>query len=140
MKFDIIRMIEQDAQSEWYMPGTEGTGEYIVVANSDLGRVGFRCTGGIVRVRVEPVNSTAAEKLSATFPVNGGWKQPRILGQYRFSKVFTDPSAAIMAVEGAIGALGKGLDKGCKKRLGGYSRFWRMAIRQHLPAQVASAA
>jgi hypothetical protein len=43
--------------------------------------------------------------------------------------MFYTADEAIAAIEGAIKALGKA---GLKRR-GGYTRFWRQAIRQHLP-------
>jgi hypothetical protein len=133
MKFLTQRMIEQDPESKWYMPGTERTGEYITVGISDLGRVGFRLTGNYVRVRVEPrpVNESVVpvEELAPSFTRDDGWKQPQVLGEYRFSKMFYNADEAIAAIEGAIKALGKaGLE-----RRGGYTRFWRKAIRQYLP-------
>jgi hypothetical protein len=133
VKFEINKMIEKDPQSEWYVAGTEETGEFVCPLKSDLGLVSFRCTvdhrGSIVRVRVEPANDAAAERLAEAFPTADGWKQPSTW-QYRFSKVFTDTDEAIATVERAIEALGV---RG-KRRQTGYVRFWRMAIRQHLPA------
>jgi hypothetical protein len=130
------RMIEQDKDSEWYMAGTEKTGEYIVVFKSDLGRVGFRLTGGFARVRVEPGTPDHHEKLQEFFPENNGWRQPELLGQYRFSQVFFTPEKAIEAVEYAIKALGV---DGTVRR-GGITRFWRMAIRAYFPSQASIAA
>jgi hypothetical protein len=138
MKFDIHKMIAESGTS-WAMGGTERTYTFVRLLNANLGTVGFRCTGGIVRVRIEPSNSAAAPELIAAFPPSAGWKQPSgsVGGKtFRFSKVFTNADEAIAAVEYAIKALGK---EGVERR-GGYSRFWRMAIRQHLPAPVASAA
>jgi hypothetical protein len=135
MKFDIKKMIEKDPQSEWYMAGTERTGTFITVFKSDLGKVGFRCVDDIVRVRIEPKVGDAQHALEKSFPVSAGWKQPAVFGEFRFSKVFTNADEAIAAVEYAIKALGKA----GKKRRGGYNRFWRKAIRQHLPALTVAA-
>ena len=51
--------MKPDKDSEWYMGGTDGSGEYIVVAQGVHGRVGYRTLGDEgVRVRIEP-NTTA---------------------------------------------------------------------------------
>jgi hypothetical protein len=138
MKFDGRKMIVKDPQSEWYEPGTEGTAEFVTPFKSDLGHVSFRCTGGLVRVRIVPSNGAASAKLAAVFQRNAGWKQPDPFSKrtFRYSKTFINADEAIAAVESAIKALGKV----GKKRQPGYTRYWRMVIRQYLPAPVASAA
>lgn len=70
----------------FFMAGTEGTGKYVVIANSDFGRVGVRyLSNDLVRVRVEPKNEVGASELAAV--CGSGWKQPGEGGQPRFSRV-----------------------------------------------------
>ncbi len=117
-------MRKQDKQ-KWYMGGTEGTGEYLVIARALYrGRIGVRLLScGNVRIRVEPVNTAAAERLSEHFPV-GEWKQPD-LGQLRFSRVL-NASEAIPVIEAAIAALDtRGLESNSK------ARTWRSKLRKH---------
>ena len=96
-----------DPTSPFHMPGTEHTGQFIVPATSSLGRVGFRVLfDNLVRVRVEPKDSAAAEKLGEVLTTADGWKQPDG-GQHRFSQVFTDGDAVIKIVEQLIVLLGK---------------------------------
>lgn len=77
------------------MAGTEGTGLYKVIANSDFGRVGVRDLGdGRTRVRVEPKNETGAAELAVICAE--GWKQPGQGGQPRYSRVV--PTADVAKV------------------------------------------
>ncbi len=70
---------------KFFMAGTEGTGLYIVLLLSALGRIGIRAlSGGIFRVRVEPASTEAAAILAPAFP-SSNWKQPGNAGQDRFS-------------------------------------------------------
>lgn len=81
-------------ENVFFMAGTEGTGEYVVVAASQRGRVGYRLLGdGSVRVRVEP----AAECVDEMAEVFEGWKQPSE-EQCRFSMVAYGPIEAVEAV------------------------------------------
>lgn len=89
----------------FYMPGTEGTGEYIVLAHNARGRIGVRVLEGdpmkvtsitAARVRVEPsegpkVLAQMAEVLSP----KKGWKQPGDNGQQRFSTFFEGSSKVL---------------------------------------------
>lgn len=75
--------------SEFYMAGTEKTGEYFVVAVSSLGRVGCRDLGWGFRVRVEPSSEAAAAELAMVLQAPE-WKQPGDDGQNRFSCVIED--------------------------------------------------
>src|SRR4051812_25211594 len=68
----------------WHMAGTEGTGEYVVVARTPLGCVGYREFGHVYRVRVEPQPSGWAA-LARALTKDSGWKQPGDGGQARFS-------------------------------------------------------
>jgi hypothetical protein len=83
--------------NKWYMAGTEGTGKYVVIASSALGRVGFRDLGGSVRVRVEPTNAEKAKDMAGTF---AGWKQPD--KQLRFSLVVSGKKDVNKAVKLAL--------------------------------------
>lgn len=96
-----------DKDSMFHMPGTEGTGRYIVPAASALGRVGFRVlSDSSVRVRVEVISMADVEPFYAKLTADDGWKPPHATN-IRFSKVFDDGDAAIKAVEQAILLLGK---------------------------------
>lgn len=89
-----------------YMAGTEGTGEYAVVALSELGRVGVRGLGsGDARIRVEPT-AKSLELLAG----RDGWKQPGDDGQKRYSKVVCadDLTASLTLALAAIA--GPGVD------------------------------
>lgn len=98
------RWFESKFADLWVMAGTERTGQYVVLAHSQLGRIGFRLLGGShIRVRIEPENETARALLARFFPV-GEWKQPDT-SQFRFSQVFGDGEAAITAIEGALKVL-----------------------------------
>lgn len=79
-------------QNQFYMAGTEGTGEYKVVAVSDLGRVGYReLPGSRVRVRVELNPDTQLSLFQEAFPENE-WKHPDFW-QHRFSTVIDSAEA-----------------------------------------------
>ena len=89
--------------SKFYMAGTDGTGEYKVVAVTSLGRVGYRnLSGGLTRVRVEPASEAAAHALGNVLV---GWKQPDE-NQFRLSVVLQDGNKAIEAIEKSLMALG----------------------------------
>jgi hypothetical protein len=132
----IDQMIEKDPQSDDYVAGTERTGNFAKILDTDLGLVAFRLTGGYVRVRVEPANKEAAEKLAKKLTRSTGWKQPGDSGQNRFSKVFYTSGEAIAGIEFAIKALG---NEGKKRRLGTV-RFWRWPVRSYLARPTAFAA
>lgn len=87
------------------MLGTEGTGEYVVIARNPRGdRLGVRpLDGNVCRVRVEPVDLVSAKELQGNFP-DCTWKQPGEGGQLRFSLV-TFGDAGLQAVLGALDAL-----------------------------------
>ncbi len=82
--------------NKFHMPGTEGTGRYMVIAATARGRVGVRVLDGaldkmsrvsIARVRVEPNSKPSViKKMSEKLP-DGKWKQPGYEGQHRFSCV-----------------------------------------------------
>lgn len=95
------------------MAGTDKTWEYVVVATTPRGRVGYRAlSGDEFRIRVEPAEGLAEEdlqKMREFFPtVNAsgqGWKQPGENGQHRFSKVASDKKALRRALTRAFKAL-----------------------------------
>ena len=80
-------------KDDLYMAGTEGTGEYKVVAQTFFGgRVGVRDLGNeICRVRVEPRSEASAKRMkdSGLFSVDD-WKQPGDGGEFRFSTITSD--------------------------------------------------
>lgn len=89
--------------SKWYMAGTEGTGKYVVVAQNNVGRVGFRDLNGAFRIRFEPSEKTLGS-YSAVKEIHenlgGEWTYPN--GQKRFSIVVKGEealSAALSHVE-----------------------------------------
>jgi hypothetical protein len=93
---------------KFFMYGTERTGEYIVVAVTPAGRVGYRELGsGEVRIRVEPALYDGAKEEIARFLTRmPGWKQPGDNGQQRFSLVVatdakTVPLCTALAAIGA---------------------------------------
>jgi hypothetical protein len=131
----IDKMIERNPESDDYVAGTERTGSFAKILHTDLGRVAFRLTGGYVRVRVEPANTEAAEKLAKKLTWERGWKQPSDSGENRFSKMFYTSDDAIAGIEFAIKALGR---EG-KKRRRGTVRYWRWPIRSYLARPTAIA-
>ena len=134
LKSLLARMIEQAKGTQWSMAGTERTGEYVVIAMSNIGRVGFRVVGNYVRVRIEPYSVSGEERLGKMFTEASGWKQPDSHWQYRFSNVFTDPEEAIAAIEIAIKEIGR-TDK-LQRQPG--TRRWRLALRQAVKSNQAS--
>ncbi len=70
----------------WYMAGTEGTGEYVVVLRTRLGRVGYRELGASCRIRIEP-EPTGHEPLARLLTRSRGWKQSGDQDQDRYSIV-----------------------------------------------------
>lgn len=72
--------------SSWHMAGTEGTGEYVVVLHTRLGRVGYRLLRDYARIRVEP-SPKGSSILSTVLTWSRGWKQPGDSAQNRFSIV-----------------------------------------------------
>jgi hypothetical protein len=110
---------------KWYMAGTEGTGEYQVIARNALGRLGFRSLGSLIRVRVEPSSDETASQLAESFSRERGWKQPGDNGENRFSCVVTIGDTAVKTVEGALKSLSAGdrLDRNTKVR------YWRADVK-----------
>jgi hypothetical protein len=80
---------------KFYMAGTEDTGQYIVVALTQRGRIGVRLLNGssaksmaaakCARIRIEPTHiNNAAATMAKKLPQKL-WKQPGQNGQNRFS-------------------------------------------------------
>jgi hypothetical protein len=86
---------------KFYMPGTERTGQYIVLLVTSLGRVGYRDLGSSVRVRIEPASRAAGDTLRPHFP---GYKEGIGGQEYRFSTV-VDKSTLPGVLENAVRAL-----------------------------------
>jgi len=91
------------------MAGTEHTFEYIVVACTSRGRVGYRKLGNeSYRVRVEPSNLTEANRLTLAEIFNRPtWKQVGDDYEFRFSTVVSSKEERDSALKLALDALGK---------------------------------
>jgi len=79
--------MNQNPNNKFFMAGTTGSGKYIVLVVTQLGRIGYRDLGPTWRIRVEPATPTAAAALKAVCTRSDGWKQPGDDGQFRFSTV-----------------------------------------------------
>lgn len=80
----------------FYMAGTEGTGEYQVLAASSFGRVGYRLLdSGHVRIRLEPTDRHTS-KLAEILSRDLGWKQPGDHNENRFSRVVSKNECGLM--------------------------------------------
>lgn len=124
---------QKNTESKWYMAGTEGTGEYVVIASSPNGRVGYRLlkNSGSVRIRIEPDGAFARVWESnpgslAVLSKDAGWKQPSEWNN-RFSLVTYDTVKAIEAIELALRLLES---PDCKRQF--KARLWRRELRRHL--------
>jgi hypothetical protein len=96
-----------EQENPFQMDGTEGTGEYVVLATSSFGRVGYRDLGDVVRVRVEPSTAHTAT-IAQSLTSEAGWKQPGDDGQDRFSLLVPKGEAAKAAVSGAFALIKRG--------------------------------
>lgn len=93
----------------WFMAGTEGTGQYAVLAQSSFGTIGVRPLGGGVRIRIEPSDPAHAERLAEHLTRQAGWKQPGDDRQNRFSIVAQENSdQAREALQLAYGLVKRG--------------------------------
>lgn len=99
----------------WSMAGTENTSEYVVLAESSFGRIGYRILPGIpgftpdaVRIRLEPATEAHAAKIAEHLSRNNGWKQPGDSGQNRFSTVVLMGTEAIETLETAYALIKRG--------------------------------
>lgn len=86
----------------FFMAGSEGSGQYVVVAVSPVGRIGYRVLGEQVRVRMEPASPELAREVEDFFV---GWTQPGE-GKPRFSIVASKGSEAVKAVGLGLVAVG----------------------------------
>jgi len=103
-------MPDKDTTSEWYMAGTEGTGDYKVIAMNSAGKLGIRpLEGGSVRIRIE-FTDEGRSKLEKSFVLEEGWKQPSFT-QQRFSKVLPNGTETVQAIVAALKVLEKAGDK-----------------------------
>jgi hypothetical protein len=108
---DISEVKVKSGDDPWFMKGTEGTGEYIVVLRTHLGRVGYRLLSGFARIRVEPEPPGHA-LLTEILTRDRGWKQPGDQAQDRFSvevKMAELPDALNLAIE-ALDPRGSGAE------------------------------
>lgn len=95
-------------ENSFHMAGTEGTGEYVVLASSSFGRVGYRDLGDAVRVRLEPSTKCAAKVSGWSLTPESGWKQPGENGQERFSLLVPKGEAAVAALSDAFAIIKRG--------------------------------
>ena len=105
---ELNEKLNSDFNGNWLsMAGTEGTGKYVVLAGSELGRLGVRTLpDGQIRVRVEPVEGESLNGLCGCAGCQ--WKQPGSDGQWRYSNVTDDEQVASAYVEVALKALTEG--------------------------------
>lgn len=90
-----------------HVAGTEGTHNYVVVAESKSGLVAVRLVAGSTfRVRVEPTSADAAKTVATSLSRESGWKQPGDQGQDRFSIVAKGGEKLREAVVKAVEAIG----------------------------------
>jgi hypothetical protein len=80
----------ESKDDKWYMAGSEESGEYYVILCGKYGRLGVRELSWGWRVRIEPTDQKAADKLRAAFYPAMGWKQPGDDGQFRFSSIYSN--------------------------------------------------
>ena len=102
-------------RSVFYMAGTEGTGEYMVLAITSRGRIGVRVLDGNIenpdevataRVRLEP--SEGPKTLKTITRQLSGWRQPDS-EQYRFSTVVDDISYLKSSLAEGLSVIGAGV-------------------------------
>lgn len=98
----------QSSEDQFYMAGTEGTGEYKVLASSSFGRVGYRDLDDRVRIRLEPASEAHADKIGEVLTSMYGWKQPGDGGQNRFSLGLPKGDFALASLETAFGLIKRG--------------------------------
>jgi hypothetical protein len=95
--------------SKWYMGGTDGSGEYMVVAEGEFGRVGYReVKPKIYRVRFEP-NTDETSTMEQIQKVLHNWCPPQssIGGDtFRFSVLANGIDSLRMGLDQAIKAMG----------------------------------
>jgi len=117
-------MSVQDPTDKWYMAGTEGTGEYHVIAKNNVARLGIRPVGSSVRIRIEPAGDKEITALADSFTVEAGWKQPD-MSQQRFSRFLPKNAEATQVVVDALKVLEAAGDK---LERNSAARLWRRHI------------
>lgn len=129
-------------KNNFYMAGTEGTGEYLVLASTARGRIGVRVLDGntkamasakLARVRVEPakVKNGAAEEMAKCLP-SSSWKHPANF-QQRYSTV-VDGGAKKLRRRLVRGLKALGVADGLKTKTNPKAPKWA----QNLVASVAA--
>lgn len=103
---------------KFYMAGTFGSGQYVVIAATARGRIGVRPLGCALdkiskiesaRVRVEPSESSKIVAGMAKALDKKSWKQPGDGDQHRFSTVVEGGGKKLKSrIEKALVALGAG--------------------------------
>ena len=89
--------MKPDKDSEWYMGGTDGSGEYIVIAQGVHGRVGYRTLGDKgVRVRVEPNTMDIPTLQSIHKRLGTGWNAPVLPKHNRFSRMIPPHETTVL--------------------------------------------
>jgi len=106
-----MRYVNPVNDGNFFMAGTEGTGEYVVVLKTSQGTVGYRAdtARGVYRVRVEPADAAAAERLAKHFPAPQ-WKQPGDGSQPRFSSTYPVDGSIESVIAAACQALEDGAE------------------------------
>lgn len=103
-----ICLNEQFAGDWTQMAGTEGTWEYVTLAATRLGRIGYRDythSGSPLRIRVEPTEGNGP---FAVLSRAAGWKQPGDAYQLRHSVVVPQGAAANTALALGLSAIKAG--------------------------------
>jgi hypothetical protein len=89
-----------------HIAGTEGTHNYVVIAEGEHGLVAVRLIDGSnFRVRVEPSSEDGAKAVALSLTRANDWKQPGDSGQNRFSTVCLGGAELQMAVAAAVKAI-----------------------------------
>lgn len=101
-------MVEPD--SKWYMAGTDGSGQYVVVAEGERGRVGYReIQPGIYRIRFEPRMDAESAELELIKATLSDWCPPQSGPSgdtFRFSILGKGKNALRYGISLGIQALG----------------------------------
>lgn len=88
-----------------HIAGTEGTNNYVVIAQGAHGLVAVRLINSSnFRVRVEPSSEDGAKAMALSLTRANDWKQPGDSGQNRFSTVCLGGAELYLAVAAAVKA------------------------------------
>jgi hypothetical protein len=94
-----------------HIAGTEGTHNYVVIAEGEHGLVAVRLINGSnFRVRVEPSSEDGAKTVALSLTRANDWKQPGDSGQNRFSTVCLGGAELYLAVAAAVKAIASQAD------------------------------